>query len=170
MTTRAQYILHIFEDDAVKAQLQSYVNYDENIAKQWVKHTGGNEDPQHLAHAKKTWVKSNPQFSHDDLFGRKEWGPKAKRHILQHKSEILSDHGADWSKPSKTLLAWHIVHHMDHDVPFQKHMLGEFKKHGFNNPTHPNNRQYQFLDDRVHVNTGKKEKYGTQAGTHINPE
>lgn len=167
---RAQKIFRLLEnDDPIKSQLQAYVAHDEKVASAWVKHTGGNENPKAIEAAKPSWLSKHPQFSSDDLFGRKQWGPAAKQHIENNMNNILQDTGSNWNKPSKTLLTWHIAHHMDHDVPFQKRILGEFEQHGFNRPEHPNYRQYQFLDDRVNVNTGQPEKYGTQAGTHINP-
>lgn len=56
--------------------------------------------------------------------------------------------------------AWLIVQHADNDIKFQKKVLKIFKKEVVDNPIMRAN--YAYLTDRILINTGKKQKYGTQ--------
>lgn len=59
-----------------------------------------------------------------------------------------------------TFYFWLIVQHSDNDIDFQKNVLkdmGRAIKKG-----DINKRNYAYLYDRVAVNSGKKQKYGTQ--------
>ncbi|WP_296705202.1 DUF6624 domain-containing protein [Algoriphagus sp.] len=55
---------------------------------------------------------------------------------------------------------WLMVQHSDHDPDFQTKVLGKMKIEVDNNNAQPNN--YGLLVDRVKLNTGEKQIYGTQ--------
>ncbi len=58
--------------------------------------------------------------------------------------------------------AWLIVQHSDRDVAFQKKVLGLIEKLYKENPKAVVPSNLAYLRDRVSVNTGKKQIYGTQ--------
>jgi tetratricopeptide (TPR) repeat protein len=55
---------------------------------------------------------------------------------------------------------WLMMQHCDRDPKFQEEVLGEMKKHIERKNANPSN--YAYLIDRVKVNTGKEQVYGTQ--------
>jgi hypothetical protein len=55
---------------------------------------------------------------------------------------------------------WLIIQHCDKDVDFQKQVLKAMRAELKNNNADPKN--YAYLTDRVLLNTGKKQLYGTQ--------
>jgi hypothetical protein len=55
---------------------------------------------------------------------------------------------------------WLMMQHCDKDPKFQEEVLGEMKKHIERKNANPSN--YAYLIDRVKVNTGKEQVYGTQ--------
>lgn len=57
--------------------------------------------------------------------------------------------------------AWLLVQHADHDLTFQEQCLVILETLLPLNETNPNN--YAYLVDRVAINSGKKQQYGTQA-------
>lgn len=56
--------------------------------------------------------------------------------------------------------AWLLVQHADHDPEFQRLCLAFMKSHLKSGEVFPQN--YAYLVDRVRVNTGRKQLYGTQ--------
>ncbi|TDT46158.1 hypothetical protein CLV90_0201 [Maribacter spongiicola] len=55
---------------------------------------------------------------------------------------------------------WISIQHADNDIEFQQAMLEELKKEiAINNGS---KSEYAMLEDRVHINTGKKQRFGTQ--------
>lgn len=84
------------------------------------------------------------------------------KHIKEIK-KIISQHG--W--PGRSLVgergsfaAWLLAQHADHDLKFQKKALLLLKRAVENNEA--SKRDLAFLTDRVLVNQGKKQLYGTQ--------
>ena len=161
---------------SVHEVLNSWVQGDSKIADVWKKYMeeARKRDPEdYLQVAQDNWLKDHPEFSKENQFGRSEWNEEAKQYILKNLDEIFGDTGNNWEEPSDLLLAHHIIHHMDHDLVFQKEMLEEFERRGLNNEDHPNYEQYQFLYDRVAVNSGLPQKYNTQGDRglegHVNP-
>jgi hypothetical protein len=84
-----------------------------------------------------------------------------KKHTARMKA-IVADHG--W--PLKSMVgadgataAWLLVQHADHDVKFQRHCL-ELMNAAPATETAPQDVAY--LTDRVLVNEGKKQLFGTQ--------
>lgn len=57
--------------------------------------------------------------------------------------------------------AWLLVQHADHDLSFQEKCLLMLEKLLPFNETNPTN--YAYLFDRVAINSGRKQRYGTQA-------
>ena len=55
---------------------------------------------------------------------------------------------------------WLMMQHCDNDPKFQEEVLSEMKKHIERKNANPSN--YAYLIDRVNVNTGKPQVYGTQ--------
>lgn len=55
---------------------------------------------------------------------------------------------------------WISIQHADNDIIFQKEMLAELKKEISKN--NAGKVEYAMLEDRVNVNTGKKQRFGTQ--------
>ncbi len=55
---------------------------------------------------------------------------------------------------------WLMMQHCDRDPKFQEEVLSEMKKHIERKNANPSN--YAYLIDRVNVNTGKEQIYGTQ--------
>lgn len=77
--------------------------------------------------------------------------------------EIVSKHG--W--PTKSMVgadgaraAWLLVQHGDHAVAFQRTCLGLMKAHKETGLV--NGANIAYLTDRVHVNEGKPQVFGTQ--------
>ena len=71
----------------------------------------------------------------------------------------------DWFRVSKwgrefDNKAWLLVQHADDDVPFQQMVLGRLE--ALVNVDETDRSSYAYLFDRVAVNTGKKQRYGTQ--------
>lgn len=67
---------------------------------------------------------------------------------------------------------WMLVQHSDFDVPFQKRML-ELMKHKVDKKD-ASGQNYAYLIDRININEGKKQIYGTQvlmgeSGTKLKP-
>ena len=55
---------------------------------------------------------------------------------------------------------WLMMQHCDKDPKFQEEVLSEMKKHVERKNANPSN--YAYLIDRVNINTGKQQVYGTQ--------
>lgn len=55
---------------------------------------------------------------------------------------------------------WNIVQHADHDVPFQRYVLELLRAHLLLHDTNP--RNFAYLYDRIKVNQGQPQLYGTQ--------
>ncbi|WP_423999202.1 DUF6624 domain-containing protein [Maribacter sp. IgM3_T14_3] len=55
---------------------------------------------------------------------------------------------------------WISIQHADNDIQFQRKMLGELKKEMLKN--NASKSQYALLEDRVNVNSGEKQRFGTQ--------
>ncbi len=64
--------------------------------------------------------------------------------------------------------AWLITQHADHDVKFQKRILNLLEKIYNQNPLEIDRRHIAFLRDRVLVNEGKHQVFGTQFHTNSN--
>ncbi len=105
------------------------------------------------------WVAVREQF-------KMSWQDAANRQRLK---EIIQEHG--W--PGKSLVgadganaAWLVVQHSDADVAFQRECLAlmEAAPEGEVSP-----QDVAYLTDRVLVNEGKKQRYGTQMGMNFKP-
>jgi len=90
------------------------------------------------------------------------WGGDIDKEHTEKIKEIIDEIG--WPTISKvgeeaSFNAWLLVQHADHDVPFQERCLelmkqeseGEVSKHDL-----------AYLEDRVRINTGRLQVYGTQ--------
>lgn len=55
---------------------------------------------------------------------------------------------------------WLVIQHADNNLPFQEKMLAAMKKEVEINNVNKSN--YALLEDRINVNTGKKQRFGTQ--------
>jgi hypothetical protein len=55
---------------------------------------------------------------------------------------------------------WLVIQHADNNLPFQEKMLAAMQKEVEKNNVNKSN--YALLEDRIHVNTGKKQRFGTQ--------
>jgi len=84
--------------------------------------------------------------SNDDLFDDIPRLAKAKEHIQANIHTIKAN-------PKQLNQAWLLVQHMDHDVAFQQ----EFHRH-----LTPGTTEHEYLTDRILVNQGKPQKFGTQ--------
>ena len=94
--------------------------------------------------ARDEWIK-NGKGSSDDMFGDSSRHSKIKALITKHISEIAKD-------PEMLKDAWTLVQHMDHEVDLQNFLLPYLK----------GTEEFKYLYDRIAVNTGKEQKYGTQ--------
>lgn len=64
--------------------------------------------------------------------------------------------------------AWLLVQHADHDPAFQQLALERMASHLDDDGVRP--RHYAYLHDRVAVNTGKLQRYGTQPSAECNAD
>lgn len=98
------------------------------------------------------WKKAAAAWSQDkqrnpnDVFDDTTRLQQAKQLISQNIDKIKMN-------PSWLKMAWLLVQHMDNDLPFQKWFIQHLRKGGQN---------WQYLTDRILVNQGKSQKYGTQ--------
>jgi hypothetical protein len=69
----------------------------------------------------------------------------------------ISRYGADAEKD-----AWLLVQHADHDSAFQNEVLGLLDKLRLKGETNP--KSFAYLYDRVAINSGHPQRYGTQGG------
>jgi 8-oxo-dGTP pyrophosphatase MutT (NUDIX family)/RNA:NAD 2'-phosphotransferase (TPT1/KptA family)/GNAT superfamily N-acetyltransferase len=82
----------------------------------------------------------------DDIFGDGPRLLKAKQLIQSSMQQIIAD-------PKALHDAWLLVQHMDKDVAFQKEFLKHLK---------PGTQDFKYLTDRVAVNSGQPQQFGTQ--------
>ncbi len=85
------------------------------------------------------------------------------RRNTKRMKEIVDKHG--WLTPwmvgrDGARAAWLLVQHADHDLAFQREMLAMMECHNIDEQVHPADLAY--LTDRVRVNEGKPQVYGTQ--------
>jgi Protein of unknown function (DUF5661) len=96
--------------------------------------------------ARQQWIAQgeNP----DDMFGDVATGRAAEaKSFIEQNIETINQ------SPEATKAAWLLVQHMDFDVPFQQWFLTHLE---------PGTENYKFLSDRVNVNTGQPQEFGTQ--------
>lgn len=76
---------------------------------------------------------------------------------------ILKKHGFIGTKnftPKASSNLWLIVQHADNDIPFQKKYLKQMEKEL--KKQNANKTNFAYLEDRINVNTGNKQRFGTQ--------
>jgi len=101
------------------------------------------------------------------------WDSSVDRVNTERLKTIVREQG--WPTISKFGLeasqaAWLIVQHADHDVDFQAYCLELMKNE---NPDELNPTHIAYLEDRVRVNHGQSQLYGTQffgTGTELKPQ
>ncbi|MES2226091.1 MAG: DUF6624 domain-containing protein [Patescibacteria group bacterium] len=90
------------------------------------------------------------------------WDENVDRENTERMRSVIAEIG--WPTISKVgkeaaHAAWTIVQHADHDSGFQEHCLSLMKAES---PDEVEVRDTAFLEDRVRVNTGRLQLYGTQ--------
>lgn len=93
------------------------------------------------------------------------WNEDVYRRNATQLRKIISSHG--WPVVSKvgtkaSRSAWLIVQHADHDVRFQKRCLKLMKDIDSRTPGDVAKESIAFLTDRILVNEGKRQLFGTQ--------
>ncbi|MDE1975358.1 MAG: hypothetical protein KGI49_02510 [Patescibacteria group bacterium] len=87
-----------------------------------------------------------------------------KKHTRLLKS-IISKHGwptiQDFGKEASEG-AWLLAQHADHDLKFQERCLGMMNEAFDDKPESVSRKYIAYLTDRVLVNSGKKQRFGTQ--------
>ncbi|WP_336070140.1 DUF6624 domain-containing protein [Mesoflavibacter sp. CH_XMU1404-2] len=115
----------------------------------------------------------------DQLVASNAFPPKSYSHLTQHQWEQFKDSiyklnerqlqeifkskgfvGYDLAGKKGAENFWLLVQHSDHEPEFQKEVLKKMKLAIDKNNANPNS--YAFLVDRVNINTGKQQIYGTQ--------
>lgn len=115
----------------------------------------------------------------DQLVASNAFPPKSYSHLTQHQWEKFKDSiyklnerqlqeifkskgfvGYDLAGKKGAENFWLLVQHSDHEPEFQKEVLKKMKLAIDNNNANPKN--YAFLVDRLNINTGKQQIYGTQ--------
>lgn len=96
---------------------------------------------------------------------------KADASSTQFMSELLAEY--DWIDihrfgPKVSMAAWLMVQHADNHLELQKLALGRMEDYLENGGV--DKGDYAFLWDRVAVNSGKKQRYGTQPTWECTPE
>ncbi len=90
-----------------------------------------------------------------------KWNAATRKNVLRLK-QIINEIGFPSSEKvgdNGELAVWLIAQHADYDIDFQERILNHFKKL----PSISERKKHiAFLTDRVLVNKGKKQKYGTQ--------
>jgi hypothetical protein len=72
---------------------------------------------------------------------------------IKHKLHVLTRE--EW------FALWGLAMHADSDVNFQRKVFAAIKKYKYQH-THPKGYAYQYLKDRILINRGKPQRYGTQ--------
>lgn len=92
----------------------------------------------------------------------KPWDPSVDERNTIRMKEIVREHG--W--PGASLVgvetahnAWYLVQHADHDVDFQERCIGLMK---LCQPGEVQAVEIAYLEDRIKVNRGQPQVYGTQ--------
>lgn len=88
----------------------------------------------------------------------RKWGEQHEQHFLRVK-QIISEIG--WPTVAKVGIsasntAWLLVQHMDEHLDFQKECLSLMQTEG------ASNSEIAYLTDRIRVNSGQPQLYGTQ--------
>ncbi len=115
----------------------------------------------------------------DQLVASNAFPPKSYSHLTQHQWEQFKDSiyklnekqlqeifkskgfvGYDLAGKKGADNFWLLVQHCDHNPKFQKEVLKKMTLAVDQNNANPHN--YAFLVDRVNINTGKQQIYGTQ--------
>lgn len=81
----------------------------------------------------------------------------ARSHVENNDPTTYSDE--DW------VALWGLAQHADHDVALQRYVLSLIKKYKGVNwkiNTYNINTAYEYLIDRININEGKEQEYGTQ--------
>jgi hypothetical protein len=96
------------------------------------------------------------------LKGEGPWLPELDRMHTERMRAIVEELG--WPTISKvgeaaSMNAWRLVQHADHDVAFQEHCLGLMKACP---PGEVLKEKLAYLEDRIRVNRGQPQPYGTQ--------
>lgn len=121
----------------------------------------------------------------DQLVASNAFPPKNYSHLTQEKWEVFKDSvynknqkrakeildkhgfvGFDLAGENGSRNFWLIVQHSDHNPEFQKEVLAEMKKEV--EKQNADSRNYGLLVDRVNLNTGKAQIYGTQVTYNMN--
>jgi hypothetical protein len=137
--------LEILDEQKVLNPLQSLVDIDQQERNEYKKFV---QDQ-----AKGNWEKGAKLYSQlknrpsDDVFGEKERQTQFQN--MQHDFKKFAPE--DWKN------YWLLSQHADNNVDFQKQALANIQKH-----QGQDNEHYRYLHDRVSVNTGQPQKYGTQ--------
>lgn len=102
---------------------------------------------------------------------REEWRKKKDSIFRDNKAfaeRILNEKGFpgfDLVGKNGSYSYWLMVQHADFDPDFQQRVLDSMKVQLERNNANPNN--YAFLTDRIRINTGRKQVYGTQLDINI---
>jgi hypothetical protein len=110
-------------------------------------------------------------MAHEDIKMRRhysktgKWQTKIDKHNTKSMKQIVSKYG--WPTISLVgkkagVLAWLLVQHADLDPDFQTHCLNLMKKTARENPNDVDKCNIAYLTDRVKVNSGLKQLFGTQ--------
>lgn len=115
----------------------------------------------------------------DDKTGAEYWTRRlagiqtasADGRSTQYMKTLLDEY--DWIDshrfgPRVSMAAWLMVQHADNHVDLQKRALGQMENYLDNGGVDKGN--YAYLWDRVAVNTGQKQRYGTQPTWECTPE
>lgn len=94
-----------------------------------------------------------------------EWQTRTDKRNTKSMKQIVSEYG--WPTVSlvgkkANLLAWLLIQHADLDPHFQAHCLNLMKKTARENPKDVDKSSIAYLTDRVKVNLGLKQLFGTQ--------
>lgn len=132
-------------DTALQSKLKSMFTQDQKWRKEYIKVNNGEKSDYDQKTIERNWKSAD---SLNEL--------EAKRIIQHYGYPGYSLVGADAS-----YWFWAIVQHCDDDIAFQQKVLGlmlvEVQQHN------ASGENYAYLKDRVLVNEGKKQLYGTQA-------
>jgi len=125
--------------------------------------TGAHKNPDLWQEASRQFLEQektrNPNLNPHDMFGDSGRAPEVRSLLIKHSKSLFAH-----SDPEVRGAAWRLAQHADHDVKLQKHVLSHMKRANFTDPTDRGN--LKLMTDRVRVNTGKKQVYGTQSEFH----
>ena len=153
----------VVQNEELRRELRAMFQQDQQTRTAWLKAMGeagfSFESPTSNTSPQLIWVAMREQW-------KMSLRDAANRQRLK---EIIKEHG--W--PGKSLVgadganaAWLLVQHADADVAFQRECLAltQAAPEGEVSP-----KDVAYLTDRVLVNDGKKQRYGTQMGMNFEP-